>query len=198
LGDDKQQQQQQQQYGSRRRSSDQALYLGQQPSSGRETGFRLGATMRKLLGREPSGALRRRRGSVTERAAVTKSEKRVAVPVRVEPKVFFANERTFLSWVHFAVVLGSLALGLLNFGDEVGRTSGVIFTVVAMGILVYALWLYVSRSNRIRAREPGPYDDRVGPAVLVGVILIAVAINFYLKFRALHQEKPTPPPPPHF
>ena len=27
--------------------------------------------------------------------------KRVAVPVRVEPKVFFANERTLLSWLRF-------------------------------------------------------------------------------------------------
>ena len=45
--------------------------------------------------------------------------KRIALPVRVEPKVFFANERTFLSWLHFTVVLGGLAVGLLNFGDKV-------------------------------------------------------------------------------
>jgi uncharacterized membrane protein YidH (DUF202 family) len=34
----------------------------------------------------------------------------------VEPKVFFANERTFLSWLNFTVILGGLAIGLLNFG----------------------------------------------------------------------------------
>lgn len=45
--------------------------------------------------------------------------KRIALPVRVEPKVSFANERTFLSWLHFTVVLGGLAVGLLNFGDKV-------------------------------------------------------------------------------
>ncbi|CAG8798482.1 13238_t:CDS:2, partial [Cetraspora pellucida] len=38
--------------------------------------------------------------------------KRIAIPVRVEPK------RTFLSWLQFTVVLGGLALGLLNFGDR--------------------------------------------------------------------------------
>jgi hypothetical protein len=27
--------------------------------------------------------------------------KRVAIPVRVEPKVFFANERTLLAWLRF-------------------------------------------------------------------------------------------------
>lgn len=47
------------------------------------------------------------------------ANKRIALPIRVEPKVSFANERTFLSWLHFTVVLGGLAVGLLNFGDQV-------------------------------------------------------------------------------
>lgn len=46
------------------------------------------------------------------------ASKRIALPVKVEPKVSFANERTFLSWLHFTVVLGGLAVGLLNFGDK--------------------------------------------------------------------------------
>jgi len=46
------------------------------------------------------------------------ANKRIALPVRVEPKVSFANERTFLSWLHFTVILGGLAVGLLNFGDK--------------------------------------------------------------------------------
>jgi uncharacterized membrane protein YidH (DUF202 family) len=48
------------------------------------------------------------------------ANKRIALPVRVEPKVSFANERTFLSWLHFTVVLGGLSVGLLNFGDKAG------------------------------------------------------------------------------
>lgn len=56
--------------------------------------------------------------------------KRIALPVRVEPKVSFANERTFLSWLHFTVVLGGLAVGLLNFGDKVGKISAAMFSVV--------------------------------------------------------------------
>lgn len=61
------------------------------------------------------------------------------MPVRVEPKVFFANERTFLSWLHFAVVLGGLAVGLLNFGDKVGKISAALYTIV--GELVYNVTL---------------------------------------------------------
>jgi uncharacterized membrane protein YidH (DUF202 family) len=51
------------------------------------------------------------------------ANKRIALPVRVEPKVAFANERTFLSWLHFTVILGGLAVGLLNFGDKASTLS---------------------------------------------------------------------------
>ena len=81
------------------------------------------------------------------------SNKRIVLPVRVEPKVFFANERTFLSWLHFCIVLGGLALGLLNFGDRVGQISGIIFTIVAMMFIVYALMLYQWRAHQIRNRR---------------------------------------------
>ena len=54
------------------------------------------------------------------------ADKRIALPVRVEPKVSFANERTFLSWLHFTVVLGGLSVGLLNFGDKVCSVSSIL------------------------------------------------------------------------
>jgi uncharacterized membrane protein YidH (DUF202 family) len=50
--------------------------------------------------------------------------------------VFFANERTFLSWLNFTVVLGGLAIGLLNFNtDRTGRISAAVFTFVAMAVI---------------------------------------------------------------
>ncbi|RUS20757.1 polyphosphate synthetase protein [Endogone sp. FLAS-F59071] len=105
--------------------------------------------------------------------------KRIALPVRVEPKVFFANERTFLAWLHFAVILGGLAVGLLNFGDKIGLISSGLFTFVALSVLGYALYTFHWRAERIRKREPGPYDDQYGPTVLCVILLVAVIINFY-------------------
>jgi hypothetical protein len=35
------------------------------------------------------------------------------VPVKVEPKVFFANERTFLAWLHMAVTLASISMAIV-------------------------------------------------------------------------------------
>ncbi|KAJ2083669.1 hypothetical protein H4R24_000627 [Coemansia sp. RSA 988] len=119
--------------------------------------------------------------NVQSASRTNQSNKRIAVPVRVEPKVFFANERTFLSWLNFAIVLGSLALGLLNFGDKTGKIAGAAFTVIAMFVMVYALMLFQWRAERIRRREAGPYDDRIGPTILVVVLISAVVLNFYLK-----------------
>ena len=38
---------------------------------------------------------------------------------QVEPKLFFANERTFISWLHMSVILSSISIGVLAFtGDN--------------------------------------------------------------------------------
>lgn len=110
------------------------------------------------------------------------ASKRIALPIRVEPKVSFANERTFLSWLHFTVVLGGLAVGLLNFGDKVGRISAAMFSVVAMAVMIYALYTYHWRGASIRRGGRGPYDDRVGPTLLCVALLIAIIVNFVLRF----------------
>ncbi|ODV95357.1 hypothetical protein PACTADRAFT_50092 [Pachysolen tannophilus NRRL Y-2460] len=110
--------------------------------------------------------------------------KRIALPTRVEPKVFFANERTFLSWLNFTVILGSLGIGLLNFGDNIGRVSAGMFTLIAMATMIYALITYHWRANAIRRRGSGPYDDRFGPTMLSFFLLVAVVINFILRVRA--------------
>jgi len=108
--------------------------------------------------------------------------KRVALPTRVEPKVFFANERTFLSWLNFTVVLGGLAVGLLNFGDNVGRVSAALFTIVALTTMGYALFTYHWRARSIRLRGQGGFDDRYGPTFLAILLLAAVVVNFVLRF----------------
>lgn len=107
--------------------------------------------------------------------------KRIALPTRVEPKVFFANERTFLSWLNFTVILGGLAIGLLNFGDKTGQICAGIFTVIAMTTMLYALFTYHWRANSIRQRGQKGFDDRFGPTVLAVFLLAAVVVNFVLR-----------------
>lgn len=122
-----------------------------------------------LLGSSSHG----RSSSVRERT----ENKRIAVPVRVEPKVFFANERTFLSWIHFSIFLGGISSALVGLGDSTARISGFMFGFVSILFTMYALYLYRWRAIRIRRRDPGPYDDMVGPTVVSVVFLLAMVTN---------------------
>jgi hypothetical protein len=98
-------------------------------------------------------------------------------------------------------VLGGLAVGLLNFGDKVGKISAALYTIVAMGVMVYALVIYQYRAKAIRTRSGAPYDDRLGPVspnticliryiadhthmqtILCICLLGAITTNFVLKF----------------
>ncbi|KAK1347445.1 vacuolar transporter chaperone 4 [Hamiltosporidium tvaerminnensis] len=111
--------------------------------------------------------------------------KRIALPVRIEPKVFFANERTFLSWLHFSIFIGGIGTALMGLGDSKAVYSGIAFICVSVLFAIYALYLYFWRASMIRLRDPGPYDDLYGPFILVVVFLIAMVLSIFFKFPLL-------------
>lgn len=107
--------------------------------------------------------------------------KRIFVPVRVEPKVYFAAERTFLSWFEFAVIMSAVATTLLNFAAD--TTSALLyaslgFTITAVASLFYAAGLYLWRVKMMRARRAVGYHEKYGPTILCVLMVIAVAVNF--------------------
>ena len=92
-------------------------------------------------------------------------------PIKIEPKVFFANERTFLAWMHLSVMLAGASIAILAFAEDtdnpLSQLYGVILLPVAIAFIVYSMYQYARRAAMIRTRHPGPYEDTVGPAVLV-------------------------------
>lgn len=52
---------------------------------------------------------------------------------------------------------------------------------VSIAFCVYSLWLYMKRASMIRRRDPGPYEDRVGPIVLGVLLAVSIVVNFLLK-----------------
>ncbi len=113
--------------------------------------------------------------------------KRVAIPVRVEPKVFYANERTTLSWIEFSVVVSAIGVGLLSFSDphdDIALAAAGCFTAVALLSLVYTAGRYVWRVGKIRNREAVNYHDWLGPTVLCAVLFVAVIVNGSLRWKS--------------
>jgi uncharacterized membrane protein YidH (DUF202 family) len=120
-------------------------------------------------------------GTVYARKFKAPPGKRIFVPVRVEPKVYFAAERTFLSWFEFAIILSVVATTLLNFG---GESKGALlyaslgFTITAVVSLIYAAGLYLWRVHMMRTRRAVRYHEKYGPTILCILVMAAVAINF--------------------
>ncbi|PSR83226.1 hypothetical protein PHLCEN_2v5788 [Hermanssonia centrifuga] len=115
--------------------------------------------------------------------------KRIAVPVRVEPKVYFATERTFLKWLHFAIYIGTIATALLNFipaEDTVGLISAGLFTFAALVAIAYSAVIFVYRAYSIRHRlADGMYYDKYGPSLLAFLLLGAILTNIGLRLREM-------------
>ena len=142
---------------------------------------------------------------------IAPSGKKIAIPVRIEPKVYFANERTFLAsllfhrhgvlctdsvgsqkWLHFAVLISSIATTLLNFvppDDTRGLISAGLFTLAALLSIAYSAIIFVYRALRLRARSAeGLYYDKYGPTILCFVVLAALAVNVGLRLAEMAEQ----------
>ncbi|KAL1623866.1 Phosphate metabolism transcription protein [Diplodia seriata] len=89
-------------------------------------------------------------------------------PVRVEAKVWLANQRTFIKWQHVSVLLASLSLGLFNAAGEdnnVARALALAYTAVAAFAGVWGYAMYMHRSRLIRERSGRDFDNPWGPMV---------------------------------
>ena len=105
-------------------------------------------------------------------------------PVRVEPKVWLANQRTFIKWQHITVLLASLSLGLYNAAGEsndVARGLAVVYTLVAAFAGAWGWWMYIVRSRMIEQRSGKDFDNIVGPIVVCVGLVVALCLNFGFK-----------------
>ena len=63
-------------------------------------------------------------------------------PIQVEPKIFFANERTFLAWLHISVLLAGTSIAIIALTKSksmYSATYGILILPVAITFLVYAM-----------------------------------------------------------
>lgn len=104
--------------------------------------------------------------------------KSICVPIRIEPKVYLANERTFLSWLSVGMLIGGVATALLNYGSNSTLTASIGFFIAALFIICYSTYKYLWRVLMIREKKAVAYGDKFGPNMICGVIFLAIFINY--------------------
>ncbi|KAI0733603.1 hypothetical protein C8Q72DRAFT_600546 [Fomitopsis betulina] len=115
--------------------------------------------------------------------------KKIATPIKVEGKVWFANERTWIAYLNMAVLIGTLALALFNASkDDISRYFAYAYAVISVGILVYGYAVYQHRITLIRKRDPGSFDRILGPVMISILLFIAILANFVIRVRELQRQ----------
>ncbi|KAG0061902.1 hypothetical protein BGZ89_011078 [Linnemannia elongata] len=131
-----------------------------------------------------------------------KEEKALAKASFKKRKTLFSNERTFIHWIKFGMLLGALAMMLLNFSGEgiarregvdqtlanrvgrIGQNVGVTLLLICLLCLVYSGVSYHWRHLGI-AKDKGHerYFDRVGPTFLTVALLATYTMNVVLTIQ---------------
>ncbi|KAJ1436068.1 VTC domain-containing protein [Ochromonadaceae sp. CCMP2298] len=102
---------------------------------------------------------------------------------KVEPKLFFANERTFIKWLHMAVVISSISIAVLAFTSDTGQAQfyAIVMMPLSLVFIGYALTTFLWRSEKIKTRDTDRWDDPFGPILLCSLLIAAMLVQLYFK-----------------
>lgn len=107
-------------------------------------------------------------------------------PLQVEPKVWLANERTFLKWQHICILLGALAVSLYTAAgeDTIAEYMGIAYIVIAIFAGAWGYYMHFTRRNMIVARSGKDFDNIFGPLIISVALMVALVLNFIFKVCA--------------
>ncbi|TVY40576.1 Vacuolar transporter chaperone [Lachnellula occidentalis] len=110
--------------------------------------------------------------------------------LKVEPKVWLANERTYLKWQHICFLLGGFAITLYNSaGDDNLRLGmGISYLVVAFFAGAWGYYMHRTRREMIVARSGKDFDNMIGPMVVSFALMVALILNFVFKVEIPQQS----------
>ena len=103
----------------------------------------------------------------------------VLKPLRLDARAWFANERTFLSWMGISSILTTFAGGLtvISEGSATQTTSVLVLTAASLIFVLYATHMHYHRALQLRRRRVSAYEDRRGATLLFVVMTVAVLAN---------------------
>ncbi|KAF9129467.1 hypothetical protein BGW39_004117 [Mortierella sp. 14UC] len=94
-------------------------------------------------------------------------------------KAKFSNERTMVHWIKAAMLMGSLAMTLLSFGENnITPYIGVALLVICLTMLIYSTTIFHVRMEWLNMRRKDViYYDRFAPSILTFFVFIVFSFN---------------------
>ncbi|ANB14867.1 Vtc2p [Sugiyamaella lignohabitans] len=120
--------------------------------------------------------------------------------VKVETKVWLANERTFNRWLHVTTLLSALTFTLYSSVERsfsVQHAELIAYFLFALTIFsgIWGYGIYMQRLKHISARSEKHLDNVYGPLIIAFGLLAALIINFAAAFKH-HRDNGLPVPIP--
>ncbi|KAF4337234.1 VTC2 polyphosphate synthetase [Fusarium beomiforme] len=105
--------------------------------------------------------------------------------LKVEPKVWLANERTFLKWQHICILQGGLAVGLYTAAGEntIASVIGLLFVLIAVFAGIWGYAMLRIRRTMILERSGKDFDNMIGPMIISVSLMIVLILNFFFAYR---------------
>ncbi|KAJ9604615.1 Phosphate metabolism transcription protein [Cladophialophora chaetospira] len=107
--------------------------------------------------------------------------------LKVEAKVWLANQRTFIKWQHIAILLATFSLALYNAAgvdNNIARALSIVYTGFAVFASIWGWYVYMWRSRLIHERSGKDFDNPIGPFIVTVGLALALILNFAFKYKA--------------
>lgn len=117
-----------------------------------------------------------------------------AGPLKIEPKVWLANERTFNRWLHVTTLLSSITFIIYSSAHkahdfQLSNYLAYGYFVLTLFSGIWGYYIFIRRREIIIERDAKHLDNMIGPLVVAGGLILALIFNFSYGFKKVYQLK---------
>lgn len=116
-----------------------------------------------------------------------------AGPLKIEPKVWLANERTFNRWLHVTTLLSSLTFIIYsstNKANSYTLATNLAYIYFALTIFsgLWGYFIFNKRRDIIMERSSRHLDNVLGPLIVAVGLMVGLIVNFIFGWRAIANQ----------
>lgn len=117
-----------------------------------------------------------------------------AGPLKIEPKVWLANERTFNRWLHVTTLLSTLTFIIYSSTGRANSTElatylAYVYFALTLFSGVWGYFIFMRRRHIIMERSSKHLDSVFGPLLIALGLMFGLIVNFVYGFRAVAAQQ---------